>query len=158
MIVLCDVDNCISEDLWRVPFIRWHLPDPNLRFRDYHLAAALDSAQNLDVLRQHWNARVFFLTAMPEEYGGIRENWLQQNRINYERVLYRPRGNHQCSIELKRGMVRQLRDEGVPLWECRAAYDDRAEIVAMFQQEGLPGVQLRIHDIDYREHNAMVHP
>lgn len=153
MIILCDIDNCISEDLWRVSFIRWHLPDPDLRFRDYHQASPLDSAYNLELLRDRPKARVFFLTAMPEEYGGLRERWLQQWHVPYERVLYRPRNNHLSSVELKRGMVRQLRDEGLPLWECIAAYDDRPEIVAMYQQEGLPGVHVAIHDIDYREHN-----
>lgn len=152
MIILCDVDNVISDDSWRVKFIKWHQPSHHERFHDYHMAACLDSAANLHLLA-HDKARVFLLTAMPEQYAHVREPWLQQYRVPYERVLYRGRNDRRSSVELKRAMVRQLRDEGIPLWECVAAYDDRRAVVEMYKEESLPGIHIQINEQEhfYRE-------
>jgi hypothetical protein len=151
-IILCDVDNVLSDDNWRVQFIKWGHPDPHWRFHDYHAAAMLDSAANLHLLN-HDGARVFLLTAMPEYYAHFRESWLRQYGVRYERVMYRPKDDHRNSVELKRAMVQQLRAEGIPLWECVAAYDDRQGVVRMYIEEGLPGVHIQINDQEhfYRE-------
>lgn len=148
MIILCDVDNCISNDTWRSKFINWHRVGHDERFHEYHMAASLDEARNLDLIRVP-KARVFFLTAMPERYAHIREAWMRQYRIDYERILYRENGDHRHSVELKRSMVRRLREEGVPLWECIAAYDDRRAVVEMFKEESLPGKHIQIHDQEH---------
>lgn len=151
MIILCDVDNVISDDNWRVPFIAWHRVGVHERFHDYHIASPLDAVVNLHLLTAG-RPRVYLLTAMPEEYAPLRERWLAQNRIRYERILYRANSDHRHSVDLKRAMVRQLRDEGVPLWECVAAYDDRRPVVEMFRQEGLPGVHVQIHEQEHHYH------
>ncbi len=150
-IILCDVDNVLSDDSWRVRFISWHKPDPHERFHGYHSAALLDSAYNLHLLARD-DARVFLLTSMPEHYAYIREAWLRQYGVRYERVLYRSRNDHRSSVEVKRSMLNQLRDEGVPLRETIAAYDDRQGIVQMYIEEGLPGIHIQINDQEHLYH------
>lgn len=145
MIILCDIDNCISDDSWRYPMIRHDLPNGRARYDAYHCAAGADSPANLDLVRVPW-ARVYFLTGMPEEYRHVRERWLWRHRIRYERILYRGTDHAIGSVELKRAMVRQLRAEGLPLEHCIAAYDDRPAVVAMYVEEGLPGFHLQIRD------------
>lgn len=148
MIILCDVDNVISDDSWRVKFIAHHRVDARARYHEYHAAALLDAAANLELVKDQ-RATVFFLTAMPEEYAYLREAWLRNNRIRYERVLYRAANDRRPSPDVKRSMLKQLRVDGVPLREVVAAYDDQPAIVAMYNEEGLPGKLVKIHDLSY---------
>lgn len=148
MIILCDIDNCISNDLWRHEFINWSLPQGRQRYHSYHSAAAFDTAHNLDKLRVP-GAEVIFLTAMPQEYAVIRENWLAENFIKYSRILYRQEDHHLNSIQLKRNMIHQLRKEGIKLDQCIAAYDDRRSVIQMFIEEGLPGIHLQITEQEH---------
>lgn len=150
MIILCDVDNCISNDSWRRWLIRWTEPRGRERYHDYHRASPRDTPANLHALR-HEAARVFLLTSMPAEYAPLREAWLHRVGVQYERVLYRT-NHHDTSVELKRAMVRQLREQGVPLEECIAAYDDRLDVVAMYLKEGLPGCHLQIAEQRHAQH------
>jgi len=144
MIILCDVDNVLADDGWRVSFIRWSHADVDARFHEYHVASSLDSTANLHLLDVP-QAYIVLLTAMSEEYESIRTQWLIRNAVPHHRVLYRPRGDRRSAVEVKRAMITQLRDE-LNLSRCIAAYDDRQDIVDMFLSEGLPGVRVAIRE------------
>lgn len=148
MIIFCDVDNCIADDLWRQPLICWHLPQGHARYHLYHTASVLDRGgwDNISRLREHIirGAQVYFLTAMPERYAPIRKAWLRKIGLRWTRILFRPNDCVEDSVRLKRRMVRQLRAEGVPFYEVAAAYDDRRAVVEMFREEGLPGIHMEI--------------
>lgn len=147
MIILCDVDNVLADDSWRVGFVRHEHPDPIQCFHAYHVASALDSVANLHLVRVP-GARVVLLTAMPEEYEPYRREWLTKARVPYEFILYRPRGNFDSAVEVKRAMVRLLRVQyQMDFAEVVAAYDDRRDVVEMFCEEGLPGK--RVFIVDY---------
>lgn len=148
MIILCDIDNCISDDLWRHSLIDWAQPQGRDRYHSYHAASWRDKARNLSILR-YPHAAIFFLTAMPEEYRKLREGWLAWHGIHYERMLMRTGDHHLDSIALKRNMVRQLRSEGIPMGDVVAAYDDRRAVVDMYIAERLPGIHLQIHEQEH---------
>jgi len=156
VIILCDVDNVISDDSWRVKWIAHDRVGHRARYHEYHAAALLDAAANLHLVKDP-RATVFFLTAMPEEYAYLREAWLRQHGIRYERVLYRADHDRRPSVTVKRAMVETLREEGVPLRECVAAYDDQLVIVQMYNEEGLPGKHIQINQVDYGGDNSDPH-
>lgn len=150
-IIICDVDNVISDDSWRADFVRPGEADPWLRYHPYHQACCLDVAANLHLLTDPPGARVVLLTAMPEEYGGLREDWLARNRVPYSLILYRPPGDHRPSVVVKRERLLWLFED--PCWDIRdvvAAYDDRADVVEMFCELGLPGRRVAINEREPR--------
>jgi len=153
VIILCDIDNVISDDLWRTKFIARHRVGARAQFQEYHMAALLDSAANLHLVAD-WRAKVYFLTSMPEEYAHLREAWLRQYRVRYERVLYRANYDHRPSPDVKRSMLKQLRVDGVPLREVVAAYDDREDVLAVYREEGLPAIHIQIHQQDHTHGTA----
>ncbi len=149
MIIVCDIDNCISDDLHRHNSIDWTKPQGRERYHDYHTQCIEDRPYNLDKLR-YPEAAIFFLTAMPQEYSELRQRWLNWHGIHYERILYRNDDHHLNSVEVKRRMVHKLLAEGIPLLtDCVAAYDDRRAVVEMYKSEGLPGIHLQITEQEH---------
>lgn len=149
MFIICDVDNCISDDHWRRKYIKWHQPRMRDRYHDYHSASMLDRAENLDILRHHRarNHKIIFLTAMPEEYEPLRTKWLKINNISYYFTIFRGNDCYLDSVELKRRMIWRLQELGLYAAECAAAYDDRRDVLAMYKGEfGLPAIHLQIHE------------
>jgi len=150
MIILCDIDNCISDDTWRYPLINWVAPQGRERYHNYHRAASCDAAANLHVLRVP-DAKVYFLTGMPEAYAEIRVRWLLRHEVRFAGITFRANQCIENSVELKRLMLRGLRAAGVPLEDCVAAYDDRRAVVQMYCEEGLPGVHLQIQEQEHMQ-------
>jgi hypothetical protein len=149
--ILIDIDNCISNDAWRIPLIDWEASDPDQRFHAYHMASLLDAPANLHKLEGA--EEVIALTAMPERYARVRRAWLKEHAPAVGRVVMRPETDHRPSVELKRSMITYLVSQRLlRLDEVRAAYDDRPEIIAMYREEfGLPAHELRIHEEPYRD-------
>jgi hypothetical protein len=60
------------------------------------------------------------------------------------------RGNndHRPSVELKRNMLKEFVEMGVPKEDIVAAYDDHEGVLAMYLEEGIPAFRLAIHNRD----------
>jgi hypothetical protein len=132
--VILDLDNCIADDGWRIPRIRWDRKDPMERYHEYHSLAGFDTVANTDLF-EFGDPAVIILTARPVLYRSITEEWLRRNRISYHHLIMRNNHDHRSSLDLKRHMLHWLPDMyGVPWKSIVAAYDDRDDIVEMYRK------------------------
>lgn len=148
--IIFDLDNCLSNDSWRIPQIDWSQSDPGKRYANYHKNCALDMPGNylayLHALRAN-NAQPIFLTARPLSARQDTQRWLERCLDVSDAILMmRNEGDHRPSKELKRSMLDQLLEYNVQWHQIVRAYDDREDIVSMYKECGIPGEVMKIHD------------
>lgn len=154
--VIFDLDNCLADDRARIPLINWSEAHPDKRYAEYHRDVSNDRVGNYSVysdLILGEGHTPIFMTARPHTVGRsnvhkmtldwIRDNLGAENPI----LLMRNVGDHRPSIELKREQLTHLSDYDVALTDIVWAYDDRADIVAMYAKHGIPAEVLAIHDV-----------
>lgn len=143
MIIILDVDNCIAHDEWRRHLIDERAQHPDARYHDYHLASAFDECA-LEWRRFSSPSTVLIFTAMPELYRKLRELWLNKNGIGYAALMMRRHSDHRSSVAVKRDMLQEAMAlyRAVP-HEIRA-YDDRDDVIAMYQEQGVDAVLYRL--------------
>lgn len=144
--VIIDLDNCISDDGWRIAMVRHDLPRDR-RWDSYHSASFLDSARNHDIYSQQ-NTLNIICTARPRKYEELTMRWLKENRVPWEHLMMRSNGEHSPAVDVKRSMVRSLPSFGIEKADIAMAYDDKPDIVAMYRAEGLPAIRRYIHKFD----------
>ena len=148
--VIVDLDNCIADDAWRIPHIRWQKRDLNHRYHAYHLLAGFDECANEDLFVPARDGReqLVVFTARPVMYRPITEEWLRRKNIPVVALLMRNDNDHRPSVELKRSMLLSLQElYSIPLSSVTAAYDDRADVVAMFTHHGIRAQVRAIHSV-----------
>lgn len=148
--IILDIDNCISDDGWRIPFIKMETNDLRARFHEYHMLSAFDVPANLqNIVRDADDILIF--TARPSEYRAITDEWLRRRAgITPRLMIMRAPLEHAPSLELKKRMLcAVLRDTDIAVGDIVAAYDDREDIVRMYLDHGIPGRVLKCHDIPY---------
>lgn len=146
-IIILDIDNCIADDSWRIPQIRWEVEDPFFRYHDYHSLGAFDMAHNHDLYVNN-RMDIVILTARPIIYRAATEEWLKRHGVGYEVLMMRDMDDHDPSVKLKQKQLQALFDtQGVKPEHIAAAYDDRPEIVAMYAILGIPSEVRAIHNV-----------
>jgi hypothetical protein len=151
-IVLLDLDNCVSDDGWRIPMIDWQQRG-DARYHRYHSLSAWDKPGNwylTDMTRYPTGSRLVIVTARPNIYRHTTEHWLISHHCAADRLIMRPDGNHKPSVDVKRAQVQSLLfEEGLSVEEIWAAYDDHSEIIDMYRDIGIRhATQCKIHDVD----------
>lgn len=156
--VVCDIDNCLSNDEWRIPLIAWHLPIEGGRYDTYHAMCGSDTVNlRLSPLlgkAQSQGCRIAYFTARPQSVRGKTLDWLKRHNCFAEDSLLFMRGNddHRPSRQLKEAMLDSLLDPNHSWVEdgdeavVAMAYDDRVDVVAMYASRRIPTELVRIHD------------
>lgn len=145
-LIILDLDNCISDDEWRIPLIDWTQRDPIRRYAKYHAAAPADECGNRHLFEGR-AAAVF--TARPECYRAQTATWLREKGVPVRHLFMRPMRDHRPSRLLKMAQLARLlsayRVTGPPSELIVAAYDDRADVVQMYREAGLNAHVAYIH-------------
>lgn len=146
-----DLDNCLSDDAARLRLINWAAPEPEARYAPYHAHCGTDPVGNLNVFHAVSQlGRPVFFTARPERYRLPTTAWVRcELDIEQPVILMRANGDHRCSVDVKRDMLRQYAamvtpDRGHPSL-CAGAFDDREDIVDMYRDAGVNAALLSIH-------------
>lgn len=142
---ILDLDNCISDDLWRMSRIAWQHTDPTRRYHDYHSLAPFDNLRNAHLVD---NARVrhVVFTARPKMFRAATSEWLIRNNIEFEHLIMRNDDDHMPSVRLKAKQLTWLLElYGVRHSEILDAYDDRPDVVEMYRQHGIDAHVAAIH-------------
>jgi len=146
---IIDLDNCISDDAWRIPYIDWQHLQPMRRYHNYHSLAPFDKFENKHLFAT--NDRIIIFTARPVMYRCATVEWLRRNGIVYSYLLMRNNSDHKHSLDLKREHLSWLPElYGVPLSMIQLAVDDHQEIVDMYRAKGLRAERVAIHDLPYQ--------
>ena len=155
-VFIVDIDNCIANDAWRIPFIDWAKTNPDERYHPYHAMAWYDE-NDADWLKARIEdtseqPRLFALTARSTRYHALTEMWLQDHITHpVEAILMRNPGDHRPSAALKRGQLLSLVEHyDVALKDIVLAADDRQDVLDAYADIGVNGSALlcrAIHDV-----------
>jgi len=155
---ICDIDNCLADDAWRIPKINWQKHGDE-RYHDYHLLSGFDEAVRAtdgvdgNVLPLWSGDRVIFMTARPVLYRAMTEFWLiKVAQVRGFELLMRPNGHRGTSPDVKRMQLYWLLDPnnnyGVKKEDIVMAYDDHQGVVDMYASYGIPATRHFIHSVD----------
>lgn len=153
-ISIWDLDNCLSDDAWRIPRIDWSARCPGDRYAAYHAAAGEDAcAVRNAALFKAWRAfgtAPVFATGRPEAIRRETQDWIERHfgiRPTRDSLFMRGDADHRPSVVLKRDMLDLIR-AAHPGAQIALAFDDHADIVAMYRDEGVAALRLAIHSVD----------
>ncbi len=151
--IIFDLDNCLSNDAWRIPKIDWSQSDPGKRYADYHSFCELDTPGNVASYRsvcELHSAKPIFFTARPVIVRKQTMRWLMNHLFRYNDeppiLIMRNNDDHRSSVALKRSMLGMLVEYGVDRGDVVCAFDDRQDIVDMYRLEGVFAMLLKIHE------------
>lgn len=145
-----DLDNCISDDGWRIPKIDWNAADPDVRYARYHALSPFDKHDNLERVHAHVvdGDEIVVFTARPCHMQEATLHWLALRTVFPAALIMRNRGDRRSSVLIKQEMLTHLPHYDLDLAHCVAAYDDREDIVEMYFKHGIQNAQvLKIHDL-----------
>lgn len=146
-VIILDLDNCIADDSWRIPYINWQAEDPINRYHDYHSLSGFDIAHNHDLYIGNKNDIVIF-TARPIMYRALTEEWLKRHGIGHALLMMRDMEDHRPSTELKfQQLMALFNNTDLKAGDIVGAYDDRPDVVEMYQKFGIPAEVRFVHDV-----------
>lgn len=146
--VIFDLDNCLSDDGWRIDLIDWSQTEPDKRYAAYHDNCSGDAAANVQVFQfMTKQCRPVFFTARPASVRRQTNEWISLALgIQHGWLYMRGNDDHRPSVELKRSMLKEFIEMGVPKEDIVAAYDDHLGVLDMYREEGVAAFHLAIHD------------
>lgn len=157
--IICDLDNCIADDGWRIPRINWQKKG-DARYHDYHLLSGFDKVDDLWLIEEMQKAslsagrvlQVAFCTARPVAYEVITRHWLKCAGWNGFQLLMRAEGDRRTSPEVKQTQVNWLLDSnllyGVKPGDLIHAFDDHPGVIEMYRANGIPATLRSIHSLN----------
>jgi hypothetical protein len=147
--IILDLDNCISDDSWRISFIDWKQKDPDLRYKNYLEAAPLDMCKNRELFNL-LDEGIIILTARPERFRPQTERWLQHIAgLKFDWMLMRGNDEHDPSEVVKAAQLDQLLTMGIAFEDIVVCYDDRQSVIDYYRSIGLRAERKWIHNTPY---------
>lgn len=131
-VIICDLDNCLSDDGWRTGLIDYTKPADS-RYETYHDHAEEDQPnKELLAFLKFWltfpENRLIFLTARPERIRKQTRLWLDAIGLHSSNLIMRPDGVHKPSPELKADMLLRLGLDGKSE-RIATIIDDRKDVL-----------------------------
>lgn len=134
-----DLDGCLSDDSWRLIMIKDSGDD---RFGEYHANLHRDNplAAGSDRLNHHINAGdfIFFITARPVSVADETVKWIrsmyQIDLSNMMVFMRRADEEGVSAVTIKRDRITHIMERQTHM-RIIAAYDDRPDIIQMYQSE-----------------------
>ena len=144
--IIVDIDNCISDDLWRCHYILKNENIPFKKFHKYHSLAPFDKAWPFQQYAVHIsnNEKIAFITGRPELYRHSTEKWLDIYGFEYDYLIMRPDDNSMPSPQFKLKAVIDLM--AVDREEITMCYDDREDVLNVFQGLNLATTRISINE------------
>lgn len=153
--IICDIDNCVANDEWRIPFINWsQTKDMDARYHVYHTLGIGDEAAGMwlmDAMDAMQVEHVHFFTSRGLRYNKITHWWLEDKfgwkRGQHYTLHMRNNADHRSSVEIKREMLAGLFSHtDIMPDDISAAYDDREDIVDMYRHCGIKSYVRAVHN------------
>lgn len=126
MIVIFDLDGCVSDDRHR----KYLLPN----YEEYHSLCAFDPPANLHVIQKYDDHHFVFVTGRTADWYTETYDWIRMKLgILSFSLLMRPVGDYRPAPELK---LELIKDAGIAWRNVAAAHDDREDILAAYRAAG----------------------
>jgi hypothetical protein len=131
--VVVDLDGTLANCDHRLHLIEGAKKNWDLFFDGCINDTVIEPMLNLIRLLSKDN-KIVFITARPEKNRTLTAQWLVDNNITYDLLMMRPNKDFNKSPVSKQKMLSSLIDSGYnPIY----AFDDRADCVQMFIQNGI---------------------
>jgi len=136
--VIFDVDGTLAN----VEAYRFHVLTRPKNFDAFH-AASIDAPAHdwvLQAMRDHRKAgrAGLVVTARSDEWLWHTLLWLQEKRAEHDAIFMRRRGDFRKDYEVKKDILREIRAYYNPV----LAYDDNPNILRLWQEEGIPAIEV----------------
>jgi len=149
-----DIDNCLSNDAWRIERIAWHIKDGDRRYDEYHALSPFDEPDNnncqiLDLHRRAGHG-IIFSTGRPVTSHVATVECMRRHVRGQSTDIFLMRnvGDYRRSAALKRLHLASLMYHfDIPASDIVAAYDDRQDVVDMWITAGIAAQRLWIHEV-----------
>ncbi len=86
---------------------------------------------------------IILLTGRPEDYREPTQKWLSRYQIPYDLLLMRAQGDHREDAQIKWELYQR---EIAPKYRALFCVEDRAGVVAMWREKGIPTLQCDLGD------------
>lgn len=165
--MIVDIDNCISNDVWRQPLLRQQvtkgvaeiLPPGLVDYHRYHELCAFDEPAFVDEFRFEWETLegpdVFFVTARPDFYWNPTVEWLTRHWVQVfgipegeiiNRLIMRETEDRRRSAVVKREQVQQCMNGWANLSQVLCVYDDVPDVLIAYQSLGLQTKRVNVRE------------
>lgn len=133
-IVVCDIDGTVADCTHRLHHVK---KDPK-DWKSFFAEMGADSPR-YDVYEQvrdlavDNHAQVIFVSARPEEYREVTEEWLRGCQMEHFHLIMRRSGDRRPDTEVKQEILnKQLKH-----YEILKVFDDRPSVIEMWRSNGL---------------------
>lgn len=134
-IVLLDVDHTVSDAAWRDHMIG----DWDRYYAHQYEDKPIEEVVRMVKCLSRGRFGVYALTARPEKYRQVTEDWLRIHDCDVLDVIMRPEGNHEPSPILKPSLaLARFRKEDIAF-----AIEDREDVALAMRAVGISVLQLR---------------
>ena len=136
MIRIIDLDNTISDDEWRLEYIKEKAGNPDEMYDLYHSLCTWDLPYHKKLYEGRDDIAIF--TSRPEKFEERTQRWLARWGISWAQLFMRPEGNLQSSPVLKMSFFYQLMaiEKYVPMRDFEI-FDDRLDVIKLFKMKGI---------------------
>jgi len=152
-IIIVDIDGVIADAEWRTQFLpSRHLAsfedDRHPDWDEYQSKSAYDEPiehikRLLDVISDT-QVNTVLLTARPEKWREITEQWLDSNNVIYDRLIMKDNEHSKIASEYKLEICRQLRQE----YDIIFVLDDFEDVIKNLRLENFPAFHFRYYKPD----------
>lgn len=148
-ITILDLDNCISDDGWRIPAIDWSQQDKTRRYARYHALGAFDRPANHDLWEALGPESCVVITARPESVRHQTEHWLRHvARVPLFELIMRKENDHRATVKVKEQALLDFMERWeLPAHAIAAAYDDRQDVVDMYLKHNVAAYRRAVHSV-----------
>ena len=134
--VIFDIDSTLSSAAHRSDLTSGTLGGKD--WSTFHGGMVLDAPiqHTVDKLKAHVarGDRIVLLSMRPERFRTATVDWLRGNGIEFDELYLRPEGNYRPGIQVKEDIFRK---EIAPRFVVKTAYDDREDLVEMWNRVGI---------------------
>lgn len=163
--IIIDIDNCISDDKWRMQSVNHTVADLDERYYTYNIACGQDKPcyENIAVLSLlvEMGAHPVFITARPEMVRAETIAWLAQHLpFGFDSIgdlMMRPHGDKRPSPELKPALLQEWIDNNfadhsqkIPSVHFNkewilCIFDDRLDVLQAYVLQGYRAQHMFVH-------------
>lgn len=86
---------------------------------------------------------IILLTGRPDNYRALTEEWLRRYQVPYDLLLMRAHGDYRSDEQVKWELYEQ---SIAPAYQVLFCVEDRAGVVAMWRERGIPTLQCDLGD------------
>lgn len=133
--IICDLDGTLSDCRARLHFVK------EKNWKEFYANLGSDMviepvARLLDAIKLDYP--IILCSGRPEDYRGATESWLKDNRIPYNGLYMRAKGDFRQDAIIKMELLEQIREDG---YEPFIVIDDRQQVVDAWRRAGLTVLQ-----------------